>query len=219
MSKDLQRATHGPSVTEVLFGAVLCMILGVTCGAIWLVFKPVAVVKDDKSANEVDPNAVRYVAGETNNTTSRTWMRKRQLLTEGQTGEIVLTEAELNAWATASIKAPAANDTATVVPGALNFRIHQGLLQLSAPVTINLAGSHPVVFQTRGDFRQQGDVFVFRPEELYLGSLPAHRIPGLADALLAKLAESQPLPEDVAAAWKKVINAVIDQDHLKLTIK
>src|SRR5262245_26770751 len=121
MDKHIQRAMYGPSIFEVIVGVFLSLVIGALVAIAWLVAKPVTTLK--APTTEMVPAMVYYLPGETNNTTSRTYLRKRQALVEAQSGEIVLNEAELNAWATATIKPPAPNETATVVPGQLNFRI------------------------------------------------------------------------------------------------
>ena len=44
--KKLEKALYGPSMTEVALGAVLGLLLGLLAASVYLVFKPVAAVKE-----------------------------------------------------------------------------------------------------------------------------------------------------------------------------
>ena len=46
MSRKTDRAKHGPGWIEVIFGALLSLVLGVLVGALLLAFRPVVVVKE-----------------------------------------------------------------------------------------------------------------------------------------------------------------------------
>ncbi|HXA81291.1 MAG TPA: hypothetical protein VNV14_08465, partial [Opitutaceae bacterium] len=64
----------------------------------------------------------------------------------------------------------------------------------------------------------EGDEFVYEPSTIYIGSLPAQRIPILLTLLKKKLYSAQELPEDLAAAWKKLANVSIEGNRLRLTM-
>ncbi len=217
MDKQQQRALYGPGWTEVILGVGLSLLAGVIFGAVWLILKPVVIAKE--SSPTAAPGSVFYFAGATNATAARTWMRKKQILAEGQAGAFVLTEEELNAWAADAMKSSAPDATDLIAPSQLNFRIADGLLQIATPASVNLLGlSLPVIIQARGVFQKQDDGFTFVPEEMYLGSLATHRIPGLAVRTLHYLAQIHPLPTDVTEGWKKLSAVAIDGRQLRLTL-
>jgi len=217
MDQPLERALHGPGLFEIIFGATLSLALGVVLAAVWLVLKPVESVKEPSV--DASPSVVYYVAGETNSAGARTWLRKRQVLAEGQSGALVISEQELNAWASASIKPPAADATATLVPGQLNFRIHEGALQIASPATLSVLGmSFPVIVQARGTFTPHNGSLAFDPQEFFFGSLAVHRIPRFNHWMIAKLSHLQSLPDDVVAGWKKVSQATIEGKFLTLSL-
>ncbi|MBP7140399.1 MAG: hypothetical protein KBA71_00710 [Opitutaceae bacterium] len=217
MDRKQQRALHGPGWTEVILGAGLSLIAGMVLAFAWLVFKPVVVAKE--LAETAPPGSVFYYPGATGSTASRAWMRKRQIFLEGLPGNLVLTEEELNAWASDAMK-PASPETAgLIVPGQINFRVADSTLQIASPTTVNLLGvAFPVIIQARGTFVQESNVFTFEPQVLYLGSLATHRLPGFAARTLRYLAQSHPMPQEISAAWKKLSAVSIEGKELRLTL-
>lgn len=212
-----QRAIHGPGWTEVILGIGLSLLAGVALGFVWLVFKPVVVAKE--LSETAPPGSVFYYPGATGSSASRAWMRKRQILVEGQSGSFQLTEEELNAWAADAFKPPSDESSALIVPGKINFRVADGTLQIAAPTTVNFLGvALPVIIQARGVFERSAGTFIYQPHELFLGSLATHRVPGLAPRVLHYIAESHPLPQDVLDGWRKLSVASIEGRQLQLTL-
>ena len=107
--KKIEKALYGPSLMEVFFGAVLGLLVGVAAGAVYLVFKPVQMVKE--LPKEPLRSVVYYIPGSEGGAKSKGWQAKLKLYTTGKTVQVV--EEELNAWsgtlsATAGPPAPAA---------------------------------------------------------------------------------------------------------------
>lgn len=228
MSK-VDRAKHGPGWGEVILAAMLSLILGVVVGAVLLVLKPVV------TANEIPkdavPGAVYYVQGLPGNPTrAKQAMAKRQAFVQGQS--VKVTEEELNALA-AALTAPAAPDAKapaqpaapaksdeTLATGTPNVRIRNGVMQIGVPITLNVFGlQEKVIAQARGGFEKDGNVFVYDPNEVYLGSCPVQRIPFLSSLIRQKLTRSQKVPDDIAAAWTKLTNVSIEGNTLDLTMQ
>lgn len=237
--KQLERALYGPSLFEITLGVVLSVVLGVALGVVFLVFKPVEVVKEKDLPRLEDriPGLVYYVEGSADRTRGKQWIRKRQALLAGTPGEIVFTEDELNAWSTSGTKQPAAKKPAPkgkdataekppvpeelFTPSALNFRIRDGALQVGSPASLNLSMlqlSVPVVFQARGGFAKSGDMFMYAPNEIWVGSLPVHSIPGAREYIMKTLAKTDMLPEDALNAWRRVSAVEVDGKALRVTI-
>jgi hypothetical protein len=218
MNKKVQRALSGPGIVEVLLSAVLSLVLGVALAAGYLVFKPVSVVDQVPAADKREEGMIYYVQGAKGSGGGGQLLRKQQLFLEGRS--IVLNESELNTWMASSNsaskkpadpKAPAANE--------LNFHLDRGVLQIGLPYTVDLLGlSGAVIIQAQGAFAKEGDEFVYEPSTIYIGSLPAQRIPILLTLLKKKIYSAQQLPDDLAAAWKKLANVSIDGNHLRLTM-
>jgi hypothetical protein len=53
---------------------------------------------------------------------------------------------------------------------------------------------------------------------MYLGSCPVQRLPFLASYVRDKFVSAQPIPEDIAMAWRKLANASVEGNTLKLTM-
>lgn len=236
MSKKTDRALHGPSWTEVILGAVLSLALGVVLGAVLLVLRPVTVAKEEPKERE--RNVVYYIEGSKDSSKARQAAAKRDAFVAGQS--VTVTEDEVNALLspgspatppkapekgkdakakdakTAEKEAPAASG-GYVTPGAPNVRIRNGAVQVAVPVTIDLL-DQKVVAQARGGFVKQGDVFVYEPEAMYLGSCPVERLPFVAGLVRDKLFAAQAIPEDVVAAWKKLANVSVEGNAVKLTM-
>lgn len=116
--------------------------------------------------------------------------------------------------------APAAQPPAELItPSVINFRIRDGVVQLGLPTTINTLGyTFPIVAQARGGFEKQGDMYVFVPDEVMIGSLPLHRFPHAVEYMMQRVMASEALPPELMAAWKKVKTVVVDDKAIKLTI-
>lgn len=230
MSTKIDRALHGPSWAEVILGAVLSLILGVVLGVVLLVLRPVVVAKEEPK--ERVRGVVYYIEGSRDPGRAREAAAKRNAFLAGQS--VTVTEEEIN-----SLIAPASAPTAPkagatkapekkdgdkapandgyVATGTPTVRIRDGALQVGVPVTIGLV-DQKVIAQARGGFVKQGDVFVYEPETLYLGSCPVERVPFLANYVRDKFLASQPIPEDIKTAWAKLANVAIEGNALKLTM-
>jgi hypothetical protein len=223
MNKKVMRAMYGPGIVEVVLGAVLSLALGVVLAALYLVFKPVSVVPKLPPADKREDGMVYYIQGAKDAGKGRQLLRKQQLFLEGSS--IVLTEDELNTWMASSNSAPKkpAADPKAPAANELNFRIltenGKGVLQVGLPYTVDLLGlSGSVIIQMQGDFRKEGEAFVYEPSTFFIGSLPAQRIPILAALLMKKIYSTQELPDDLSAAWKKLANVSIEGNALRLTM-
>ncbi len=175
------------------------------------------------------------------------WKAKQQAFTGGKSAEISLTEDELNAFIATFAPPPtpakpaapppakpadpkakpadakaAAPDfvAAELASGVVNFRVRDSVIQAAFAGNFTVLGL-PVapLVQVRGNFAKGADGFAFQSAEFWLGSLPAHKIPGLADWLVAKsLAGQNGMPEDLKTAWTKLGNIAVEGDALKLTL-
>lgn len=227
MSKKIDRALYGPSWVEVIVGALLSVVIGVVLAAVYLVTKPVATVKE--LPKEPVVGMVYHLEGSKDATKGRTWVAKRQQLVAGQS--VAVSEEELNA-AIAGINAPApkkpgakAEEPAPAPeakpgpfkPGTPNFRIRDGEVQISVPVTVNTFDlGLNVLVQARGSFEKHGDQFVFAPKTLLVGSCPVEKLPGVAGAALRQFLGAQAIPDDIASAWAKLANVSVEGALLKL---
>lgn len=231
MSKKTDRAAHGPSWTEVILGAFLSLILGVVIGAALLVVRPAVIEKAEPKERE--RGVVYYIEGSRDGGKARQAVAKRKAFIEGQS--VTVTEEEINsliAPAGAPSAPPAAKDAKKdgkdaapaasggkgyFTTGAPNVRVRDGALQVGAPVTIDLLDLK-VVAQAKGGFVKQGDIFVFEPETMYLGSCPVHRLPLVAGLVRNAFLNSQPIPEDIKTAWAKLAGVTIEGNAVKLTM-
>lgn len=168
MASKLDKQLYGPGPLEIMLGAVLGLFLGVLLACVYLVAKPVKVVKE--MPKEPEKGVVYYLDGSRDSAKARALPGKRQSFIAGST--VSLTEDELNAWvATWSSALPAAQPSAPakspakpeakppakpgekpaqpaaatvasqgmLVPTAPTFRIRDGKLQIGVQCKINLA--------------------------------------------------------------------------------
>ena len=244
MNKKIDKALYGPGMIEVALGAVLGLLLGVLVACVFLMFKPVKVVKEPPK--EIVAGTIYYLPGSENNTKSRGWQQKQQSLMAS--GSVDLNEDELNAWAVAMnpkaaakpavpakpatptkpgakpapAPAPVAPATAAapakfLTAGTINFRITAGKMQIGAKCTLSLFGvSQEMTVIATGGFRKSGEHFVFDPETVYVGSCPLHKIPGVTGPLLGKLAVLQPVSDEMRAAWDKLTAVSLEGSTLRL---
>ncbi len=230
MSKKLDRALNGPSWMEVILGACLSLALGVVLAAAYLVFKPVVQVKE--LPKEPVADQVYYIEGSHDSAKARRVASKQKIFLAG--GSIAVVEDELNfaamppsapAGKAPGSKAPApvaaAEPAEVLTPGALNFRLHEGTLQVTVPVRVRyaLVGLDATfLVQATGTFEKSGDRFVFAPSTLYVGSCPMQRLPGVSGAVVGKFLGAQRFPADLVEAWGKLADVTIDGATLKLSM-
>lgn len=228
MNKKLERELNGPSMTEVLLGAALSLLLGVALAAAYLIFTPVETVKE--LPKEPVRGVVYYLEGSRDASKARQAAAKQKTLLEG--GSVTLIEDELNAMtgpaptvappapgkkpAAAPEPAPASSGKA-IAAGVPNFRLRDSVLQIGVPLHVSVFGIEPkVIFQARGGFEKKGETFAFVPSELYLGSCPLHRLPGVERAVLTRLLAAAPAPAELSALWSKLTDIAAEGSNLRV---
>jgi hypothetical protein len=212
-----------PSWVEVGLGALLSAILGVALGAADLVMKPVQAVKE--VPKDAPSGAVYYIEGSRDFTKSSAAAATRKAFADGES--VSVEEGELNMLLTSgkSDSAPAKPadkgapppDAKTIDVGALNARIHAGKIQFADTVSYNLFGiTGSVIVQAIGGFEKDGAEFVFVPESFYVGGCPLQRLPVIRGFAMKKLLFAQSVPEDIAAAWPKLVSVTIEESTMHL---
>lgn len=213
----------------------MSLILGIVIGATLLILRPPVIAKEEPKERE--RGVVYYIEGSKDSSKAKQAAAKKQAFVAGQS--VTVTEEEVNALlAPAAAPAPGAakgaekgkekkdGKEAEAAPaasdgyftaGAPNVRIREGAVQVSVPVTIGLI-DQKVIAQAKGGFVKQGDIFVYEPETMYLGSCPVERLPLVAGLVRDKVLASQSIPEDVVAAWKKLANVTVEGNAVKLTM-
>jgi hypothetical protein len=230
-SSKIEKAQHGPSLTEVVLGATLSLVLGAALALGYLLLKPAWAGKDLPKAPS---GTIFYVEGSRASSYGRQWQRKKQLFAEGSS--VALNEDELNAWMMAMTESP---EPERPIPGAKftqikpppssgffqlntpNFRIRDGVLQVGSKSMLNLelfGLKRQVIMQAAGKFEKGDGGFVLVPDRFYIGSFPLHRLPGLSSQVLGFIQGRMQIPEDIRAAWKKLANVTVEGDTLKLTM-
>ena len=220
-NKKIERARNGPGLFEITLGVVLSITLGVLLAVLHLIFKPVEVVA--KPPESVEAGKVYFIEGASNGNKARQWQRKRQMLADGAAADVVFSEEELNAWmASATPKPPqgaAATQTVMVTPEKINFRIQGGLLQIGVQSKVAVLGlTQNLVVQTRGKFVHGDGGFRFTADEFYIGSMPAHIVPGLVPMIMERLLSAQELPDDLKTTWSKLKLVAVEDNSLHLTL-
>lgn len=216
MSKKVDRASHGPSWTEVILGAALSVALGIVLGAAVLVARPMQRVSAEPAPEEREKNTLYYVEGARDPNKVKEALAKRKSIGPGQT--FTITEAELNAIV-APASAPTPKPGAPAVVTAPNFRIHDSRLQVAMPVNVDVVGMNvSSLVVARGGIAKVNEQYTFQPEEIYLGSLPLQKFPFALDYVEKKYIQGQPLPEDIANALGHAKDITIEGDAIKLTL-
>jgi hypothetical protein len=105
--------------------------------------------------------------------------------------------------------------------GTPNFRIANGVFQMGSEGQLNLdmlGVKRPIVLQAAGRFARIEGKLTFVPDQFYIGCCPLHKLPWVGGFILEHVLANENIPEDIAAAWKKVSSVVIDGNVLKLTM-
>ncbi len=233
--KKMEKALYGPSLTEVALGAVLGLLAGVLAACVFLIFKPVSLVKE--MPKEPLRGTVYYIPGGESNAKSRTWGAKQKQFIAGT--NIVLGEEELNAWAASAFagapppRAPAPKPGAKPEepksavplngifnPGTPNFKISGGKLQIGLKCILNWYGlTKEVTILTTGDLVKSGDKFTYTARTFYLGSCPLHLLPAAVGPLVTTLIDKKPASDEINSAWAKLTEVALEGNTLKLTAK
>ena len=236
--KKLEKALYGPSMTEVALGAVLGLIVGVVAACAYLVFKPVAQVKE--MPKEVSASMVYYIPGSESSAKSKGWAAKQKQFLANPTFSLDLVEDELNGWAStlaaaptappppppgkppakpaaAPAEAPKPATDGIFNPGRPNFKVVNGKLQIGGKCLLNWYGlTYEVTIITTGTFKKSGDTVSYSPETVYLGSCPVHLLPAASGPLITHLISRIKVPDEMRTAWTKVDSVTIEGTTLKV---
>jgi hypothetical protein len=224
MSAKRKKNVKGPSWLEVGLGAFLSIILGTALGAAFLVFKPVSKV----TAIPKDPpsGAIYYIEGKQDFSRDSSADDIKKSFLAGQT--VTVNEGMLNGFLADLGKpsTPAATDASKPAAppppkpfdtSALNARMFEGKIQFADTVTINVLGvTLSVIVQETGTFSKHGSTFGFDADTFYVGGCPMQRFIFLRGYVQNKLLFNQPVPDDLAAAWSKLVDVQIDSSGLVL---
>lgn len=230
MLKKNKKEKDGPSWTEVILGAILAVILGVVLGAGLMILKPVnkvAAIPKDAPAG-----AVYFIEGSKDMSTIGA-TEKRKAFVGGESVDVQ--EGELNAlFASISAKPssppppaakpgdkspppPPAPDAKMIDTTPLNVRIHDGKLTAADTVTLSLFGiTEAVIVQATGTFSRGGSGFEFVPETIYVGGCPMQALLPIRGWIMNKLLFTAKVPDDIAAAWSKLVGVSIEGNKLRL---
>jgi hypothetical protein len=206
-----------PGIVGILFGAALSIAFGGLLAIVHLAAQPVEVAT---SVPKEPAEDVRYfIQGAPGGGAGKSWESKQDQIQSG-TGEVGLTEAELNAWAGATFK-PVEVDkeekagSFMIIAGVPNFRVVGKELQVGTVNTVNFFGSEgPLVLQARGGFVRAGGGWTFKPSEAYLGGLPLHRIPALLPVVAERLGVGKTPPAAVDTILKRATDISVQGDEL-----
>ncbi|MDF3056488.1 MAG: hypothetical protein K0R17_703 [Rariglobus sp.] len=217
-NKKIERASSGPGIFAIIFGALLSLVLGVVLAMAYLVAKPVEVVKE--LPKEPVKGVVYYIEGSSNSSKARQWSRKRQMLVGTEPAELVFVEDELNAWIGSVMTQggpEAKSGAAAIVP---NVRIYNGTLQVGFSAMYEyLDTKWTTALQTSGRFVNTPEGPRFSADEAFFGSLPIHRLPGYDSFMIQEIILGKEIPEEIRRAWNRVTEATIDQNSLRLVLK
>jgi hypothetical protein len=218
-----RKVQKGPSWLEVGLGAFLSVILGVVAGAAYMITKPVIAVKT--IPKDAPSGQIYYIEGSRGSMRSGGVEEKRKSFVAGESVDV--DEGEINVLlgeqgkpsgpsGKAGDKGPPP-EAKMVDVGPLNARIHNGMIQFAAPLNLNVfTVMGTLIVQADGNFVKRGGTFVYVPDTLYVGGCPVTRIPFASDFVMGKFLFAKPVPDDLAAAWSKLVSVQIEGNTLHL---
>lgn len=211
-------------IIQILSGAVV----GLLIAGVYLALKPVKVVDAQAAAEAAkagpaagERNVVLYTPGNPGHPSGVQWKtRESAFLGKAPTG-VAASEQDVNRWfattyGAAERKFEYKDFDFSIDTGLPLCRISGSDMQLGLEFRcMRGKDEKTVVAQAHGHFEKQGDRQVFVPTRVYLGSCP---LPGPLGAMLVdKLGAAYPVPDAVAASWKAVTNAKVEENQLKLS--
>lgn len=217
MALSIDRKT--PGIFEIFFGVVLSVVLGGLLAAVFFICKPVEVVR---TLPKEPAAGVRYfVEGAPGG--GATWERKAAMVEAGG-GEVSFTESELNAWSdksfeTAKVDAAAKAESAMILMGKPNFRIAGASLQVGQVNEVVFFGmERKLVLQSKGAFTRKANGWAYVPQEIYLGGLPLHKVPAVADILINRLTPAAQMPASVKKVLSEATAIVVTKDTVAVAM-
>jgi len=100
-----------------------------------------------------------------------------------------------------------------------NLMLIGGELQIGYKRTLNAFGLvYEVPAYMTGSFGRKDNHVVFEPHQVYLGSCPLHRLPGLAGVMSRRTFAALKLPEKLTSAWEKVSDVSVENSLLKISM-
>jgi hypothetical protein len=217
-----RKTQKGPSWFEVGLGAFLSVVLGLVLGVAYMVAKPVQAVKE--IPKDAPAGAVYYIEGVRDFDKTEDVEDKRKRFLGGDSIEMQEGEVNVllgNADRPASASKPADKGPPAAPPmfdtGSLNVRIRDGKIQFGAPVNYNVfTVMGAVTVHSSGTFEKRGSEFTFVPDTLYVGGCNLVHIPFAREWVMGRLLFARPIPDDIGAAWSKLIAVSIDGNTLRL---
>lgn len=212
-----------PGLVGVLGGALGSLVLGVLLAVVYLILKPVEIVR---SAPKDPAPGVRYfVQGGGAAPSGKGWERKQEMLVSG-VGEVRLLSGDLNAWAQAASPADPKVEEAKKearflhVRGTPNFRIVGEELQVGVVSELICFGYvRQLVFQAQGGFELDGATWRYAPKEMYFGCFPLHRFPLLRSSLTARLQVEGNLPTVAGVMLRRAAGLSIKAEELVVRLR
>lgn len=221
MAKSQEQKASG--LLGVISGALCSLGLGVLLAGVYLILKPVEIVRS--VPKDALPGRFYFVQGGGAAAAGKGWERKQQALAAGA-GEVGLAEGDLNAWAQAAYPADPEVQEAKkealflFVRGTPNFRLAGEELQVGVVAELICFGAvHELVLQARGGFEPDGAGWRYAPKEVYFGCLPVHRFPALLASLAGRLKAEGVLPPEVGQVLGRASGLTITADELVVRMR
>jgi hypothetical protein len=104
VSAKSSRGGYEPSWTEVTIGALLSVLIGAVLAVVFLVLKPVIIVKDEPKDDERDRSSVYFIEGSRDPAKAKLASAKRKSFVAGDS--VVVDENELNSFIAPAAGAP-----------------------------------------------------------------------------------------------------------------
>lgn len=212
----MRSTPKSPGLVAIVISAVFSVLFGVVLAALSLVLKPVAVVKSPPK--EPEEGKIYYVTGEPGRAGAKAWESKGAALAAAESGTYLLSEADLNGWATSRFEQASAPEGTplALVAGVPSFRVKGDELQAGAQNKLILSGMEiPLIVQLTGGFEQSGSGgWTFVPQTGYLGSLPLHKAPGLMEAVMRALGGAGEGAEEVGKILARAKTVTVVSDNV-----
>lgn len=199
---------------NLIFGALVGIVIGALVGAVYLITHPVKVVTE--VPDKYEPEMHYVLKGRTGG--GDAWKFKASELQEGKT-EVTFLETELNRWS-ASFKTdfPEEKPTLYLEPQRPVFRLEGDKLLVSAPAEAGFgAWKKTITLSLEGEFVPDESTLRIEPEKLYLGSLCV--VGPAKDFVWKKITSAYTVDEEFESLWSSVDTANIHESQLVLTAK
>ncbi|MCH8475143.1 MAG: hypothetical protein LAT55_07940 [Opitutales bacterium] len=215
------------SLTEIIVGASLSLVLGLLASFAYLSLQPVEILSEPPEEGEFRSSAAYFVEGQAQGQYRNQWeglLNQIQEVLRGGDLDVTIREDDLNHWAAANFVAPDEDEMERpffggVFPKNLNFRVNEELIHIGIDMDYDGLGlRHVFKLQIIGGLEESRGQNEFSVGEVYLGQCRIPSIFGLRGFFLNRVRESYPVPPAIPNVLREAEVFEVNEGEIRLVV-